>query len=204
MIGMPKNIPLSELKLIIRFYDEGYKQREIKDLVDAERRRLGTYKGKGISTNTISKLSPTSKHRHEFEMKTRRVWGYQETIDRIMRCLRVSETIASKKYTKHIYLSGIAPEDFYDPNQRNLVSIRFNAPSDCKASLYFAFTSEDYIEDDDIDDPNIWTVKTPFNYTDVITGRLPYERVDEWLQEMGGGEYIPIFINTLIYKRIDD
>lgn len=232
MNRIPTNISLRELKFIIELYDKGLKQRirsggrpdkyhpdSIEGRVNRERRRLGI--DKKVSTNTISRLSPKSKHRVKYEADVRSEWSYYEIPKFIGKCLRLSLVKAQDRYLTHILESNIAPFDFFDENQRNLVSIRFGY-QDCKSPLYFAFTSEDYdwMEDhtetykinpitginelivtEPEDHIDLWTVKTPYNYTDVITGRLPLERIQVWLNNMADGEYEPIFVNTLIYKK---
>lgn len=193
-----------DLELVLRLFKQHTKQKEINRLLISDRKSRNVWEGEKDLSNRISRLSPNSKHRIKEERTIRSRVGYKDVVLRIMKCLRVNETIASRKYTDHIYLSGIAPYDFFDPNNRNLVSIRYEAPTDCKAHLYFAFTSEDYDIglDDEATEKDIWTVKTPFTYTDVITGRLSLDRITVWLDKMAD-DYQPIFVNTLIYKRDD-
>lgn len=129
--------------------------------------------------------------------------GYNEVVKKIMNCLRIEETEASKIYTDSICLSGIAPYDFYDVNQRNLKTIRFYAPKACKAMIYIAFISENYddgSEDSEIsyETDDIWTIKTPYVYQQVLIGQVTKKVLESYLTLKSSGEYIPIFINTLI------
>lgn len=72
-IVKPQNIPLHELNAIINGKKEGMTQKEIKQGIDSYRKMSGTYKGKGISTNTISRVLG-KKHSEQAKTSTKKAW----------------------------------------------------------------------------------------------------------------------------------
>jgi len=215
MDRIPKTISLDELNLIVALFKQGYKQRvsanrqpdkmsldSIEGMVNRGRERMGTLETEGyISTNTISKLSPNSKHRRGYESKIRSDWAYFSVPLFIAKCLHCNLSKAEDVYLTHIIESGISPFDFFNPNEVNLAAIRFSVPKACGDHIYIAFTSDDYNDMFELDDDNedIWTVKTFWTYNDVLKGKVTLDAVTTFLTEMACGDYVPVFLNTLVY-----
>jgi len=182
-------------------YDKKLTQREIKNIIDGDRISRGVYEGKGISTNTISRLSPRSKHRRSYENTIRSNWAYYSVPKFIARCLHCNISKAEDVYLTHIIESGISPFDFYDANQRCLAAVRYEHPELCDDDVYIAFTSEDYNEMFELEEDNeeIWTVKTHWVYNDILKGKVTLPAINTFLTEMACGEYTTIFLNTVVH-----
>lgn len=208
----PTNLSMFEFREINRLYNlkgsQKVTQREIKNRIDYDRMRTGTYTGQGISTNTISRLSPKSKHRTAFKNKIVSVWGEWDVSHVIAKCMHRSIGEARDIYFD--YVLPISPFNFYDPNNGNMVAIRIAKPP-CKSQIYIAFTSvgydeiyEIYNEGDPIENEigtkaskdNVWMVKTPFTYLDVLKGKISMEVITNYLNSLNMG-YEWIFINTV-------
>ena len=201
-------------------------QKQINTALIDERKRIGTWKGEKDLSWQISRLSKTSKHRAHDEDKIRTPHAYINVVGFIKKCVRCTEQKAEDIYLGRIIESGISDYNFYDPNQMNLSAIRFDHPKTCKGKLYIAFTSEDY--DDMVDDTtdisyemdeetgeliekitqkepskepasNIWTVKTPFIYQQVLTGQVTKRVLEAYLIEMAN-DYEPIYINCCVIR----
>ena len=72
-IPTPRNIPIHEMKMIIGGRKQGMTHKQIKAGVDASRRMMGTYKGKGISTNTVSRMLGAT-HKESYVKATTLAW----------------------------------------------------------------------------------------------------------------------------------
>lgn len=198
---MINRIPLSELQLIQTLYKANFTQKEIKLKVDSVRHEEGRFTGKGVSTNTISELSPGSKHR---ERRTTAIHDYHSrysVIYNIMHCLG-----CDKKEAERIYKSNVLPlciGRFHQESMYGLVSIRYHAPG-CNQELYFIFTTEDYAESMGLDESHhitdVWTVKTDREYKEILTGELSRSDIQDILAEYADGEYIPELLNVTVRK----
>jgi hypothetical protein len=203
-MGKGQKWDLEDLTFVLRLYKQRTKQREINRLLIADRKSRGVWEGEKDLSNRISRLSPNSKHRSTEERKIRNRVGYDTVTRFIQKCKRCDQTKASEIYTNHIYLSGIAPYDFYDPNNRSMATIRYNVPREgCKAPLYIAFTSDDYDFMDEEDIPDIWTVLSPYTYNQILNGKITVDKLQDYLFELADGEYIPIFLNTVVLVNIE-
>lgn len=212
----PTNITMPEFREINRLYkltgSEKMTQKAIKASIDYDRMRAGTYKGRGISTNTVSRLSPGSKHRTAMVTKTVSAWGEWDVSHFISRCQHCSLREARGIYFNNVL--PISPYNFYDPNNRNMMAIRTGVPSECDAQIYFVISTigyeswlnEDEDEDEDVPEsdtgvketPNLWTFKTPFTYKDVLKGKLPLFAVMKYIDTIVDEAYEYEFVNTLI------
>jgi hypothetical protein len=183
----------------------------IKNRIDYDRMRAGTYEGQGISTNSISQRSPGSIHRTKHITKQISQWGEWNVSHVITRCLHCSLSEARDIYRDCIL--PISPFDFYDPNAGNMVAIRIATPLSCKSKIYIAFTSIGYDEIYEIDNDgdgetpesklgtkaskdNVWMVKTPFTYFDILKGGVTMEVITNYLNNLNMG-YEWVFINTV-------
>ena len=189
---------MKDLNLVLRLFKSHTKQSEINRLLISDRKDRGVWEGEHDLSNRISRLSPNSKHRDKEEKIIRVREGYLNVIRFIMMCRHCAETEASKLYTDRIYTSGIAPHDFILSNNKSMMSIRFETPQECVSQIYFAFTSEDYVQYED-EQEDIWTVKTPYTYMDVLAGRVDLPEIERYLTEMANGKYVPIFLNTVVW-----
>ena len=72
-IPLPRNIPLHEMQMITGGKKQGMTHKEIKTLVDNTRKAIGTYRGKGISTNTVSRMLGKT-HGEAFIKSTELAW----------------------------------------------------------------------------------------------------------------------------------
>ena len=106
-IKIPRNIPLHEKQMIIGGRNQGMTHLQIKQGVDASRRMMGTYKGKGISTNTISRMLGAT-HKESYGKATELAWtiyqrkvrqksAFETTRDRI---LKSGDKEALKRFDK--------------------------------------------------------------------------------------------------------
>lgn len=93
-IKLPRNIPLHEKEMIIGGRKQGMTHAQIKAGVDASRRMMGTYKGQGISTNTVSRMIGIT-HKEAYVKSTELAWeiyhkkvrqksAFESTRDRIV------------------------------------------------------------------------------------------------------------------------
>lgn len=80
-IPLPRNIPLHEMQMIIGGREQGMTHKEIKAGVDASRRMMKTYQGKGISTNTISRMLGKT-HGEAFIKSTELAWDIHRRKER--------------------------------------------------------------------------------------------------------------------------
>lgn len=73
----PTTLPIHEMNMIVGGKAQGMTYKEIKAGVDASRKMSGTYKGKGISTNTVSRLlGPT--HGLKYRKDVTHTWNKYE------------------------------------------------------------------------------------------------------------------------------
>ena len=80
-IKLPRNIPLHEMDMIIGGRKQGMTHAQIKQGIDSARKMIGTYRGQGISTNTISRmLGPT--HKESYQKSTELAWQIWRRKDR--------------------------------------------------------------------------------------------------------------------------
>ena len=195
-------ITIDELHHIEKLYKEQHTQKNIKAIIDLQRHELGTYKGKGISTNTVSQLSPGSKHRDSRTSSIHDYWDKASVILKIMSCMS-----CSKKEANTIFKNRIMPlclSRFHDPaNMSNLISIRYYALA-CNSRLYYIFTTEDYAEtmglDPELHADDVWTVKTDHEYSEILDGSLDFGDIMEELVMEAQYEYSPQLINVCIRK----
>lgn len=93
-IPIPRNIPLHEKQMILGGKAQGLTHTKIKAGVDASRKLMGTFKGQGISTNTISRMLGVT-HKEKFQKGTELAWeiyhkkirqksAFEATRDRIL------------------------------------------------------------------------------------------------------------------------
>lgn len=80
-IPVPRNIPIHEMEMIIGGKKQGMTHTQIKAGVDAARRMMGTYKGKGISTNTISRMVGAT-HKESYIKATKVAWDIHRRKER--------------------------------------------------------------------------------------------------------------------------
>jgi hypothetical protein len=80
-IPLPRNIPIHEMQMIIGGKKRGMTHKEIKSLVDNTRKAIGTYKGKGISTNTVSRMLGKT-HSEAFVKSTELAWDVHRRKER--------------------------------------------------------------------------------------------------------------------------
>lgn len=73
----PKNIPIHEMEMMIGGRESGMTNTEIKTAIDQTRKMRGTYKGQGISTNTVNKMLAPSR-RDSFRKDTIHAWNKYE------------------------------------------------------------------------------------------------------------------------------
>jgi hypothetical protein len=211
----PDILPLEEHREILRLFSlkgsQKVTQKEIKNRIDYDRMRAGTYTGHGISSNSISERSPGSRHRIKHVTKQISRWGEWNVSHVIAKCLHCSLGDARDIYRD--YILPISPFDFYDPNARNMVALRIATPSSCDSKIYIAFTSVGYDEMYEIEDDggetleskmgtkplkdNVWTVKTPFTYSNVLKGKVTMEVITNYLNSLENMDYEWIFVNTV-------
>lgn len=105
IIGKPSQIPVSEMKMIIGGRKAGMTGTKIKSIVDDARRMAGTFKGQGISTNTISRILSPSKDKDKgktFQKTITKAWSkyeaYKEIRDKVKD--KKKYTQFDKAYTK--------------------------------------------------------------------------------------------------------
>ena len=72
-VKVPQNIPMHEYTAITGGRDIGMTHKEIKIAIDQGRKMRGTYKGQGISTNTISRLLGKT-HSEAYSKKITKAW----------------------------------------------------------------------------------------------------------------------------------
>lgn len=80
-IPVPRNIPIHEMEMIIGGRARGMTGTEIKQGVDISRKMRGTYKGKGISTNTISRMLGAT-HKESYRKATELAWDIHRRKER--------------------------------------------------------------------------------------------------------------------------
>jgi hypothetical protein len=80
-IKIPRNIPLHEMQMIIGGKKQGMTHAQIKAGVDASRRMMGTYKGQGISTNTVSRMLGAT-HKESYIKATELAWDIHRRKER--------------------------------------------------------------------------------------------------------------------------
>lgn len=199
-------IPISEMKSILKMYAQHFTQKEIKLAVDGARMAAGTFEGKGISTNTISQLSPGSQHQNRRIESITEYDTKDSVLQVIKRCLKCTMTHARKVYNRNI--KPVCLSRFTDPNNANMMSIRYYAEA-CNSRLYYLMTSVDYgefigYEEDEYDgSDDIWTMKSAHDAIDVYNGSLSYEDIMDEInsQIVGeGGDWEPQLINVCIIK----
>lgn len=198
---MTPRIPISELKLINSLYKAKFTQKEIKLKVDSVRQDEGRYTGKGVSTNTISQLSPASKHR---EKRTTAVYEHHAKygiIQKIMRCMKCSERDAKTIYKRNII--PLCVGRFHDVNNANMVSIRYYALA-CNSKLYYIYTTPDYAETFNLSpkehENDVWTYRSSNEYKEILSGSIGYDEIMEELMLEADGNYSPQLINVCILK----
>ena len=72
-IKPPRNIPMHEMTAILGGRQQGMTHKAIKSYIDQGRKMRGTYRGQGISTNTISRLLGAT-HKVKFKRSTETAW----------------------------------------------------------------------------------------------------------------------------------
>ena len=72
-VKTPRHISMHEMTVIKGARKKGATHKEIKAHIDQDRKFAGTYRGKGISTNTISRLLGKT-HGKEYEKSISKVW----------------------------------------------------------------------------------------------------------------------------------
>ena len=204
------SLPISEeeLNLILKLFKKGTPQRtkvkgkpykqspiSIEGIVNRRREKLGIKEK--ISTNTISQLSPKSKHRQHRETGIRQAATKTGVTQKIMECLKVDQ-----KEANHIYNTRIRPVcgGTSNSNTGGLTSIS-QAYNACNSSLYAAFTTADYaetfgIKPDMTDD--IWMVRTPFEWKEFVSGSIHWHDIERDIMERAQGQYEPILIDIMI------
>lgn len=70
---MPRSIPKFEMDTIIGGRARGMTHKEIKNYIDTGRKMRGTFKGQGISTNTISRLLGAT-HGEQYRKSVNKAW----------------------------------------------------------------------------------------------------------------------------------
>lgn len=96
----PRNIPMHEMTAIIGGRKQGMTGKEIKSYIDQGRRMRGTYKGKGISTNTISRLLGAT-HKKKLREDTEKAWYvYEQKKRQHSELERIAEQIKDPKERK--------------------------------------------------------------------------------------------------------
>lgn len=197
---MAQRILLSELRLIQDLYKSGSTQKDIKSKVDLVRQDEGRYEGKGISTNTISELSPTSKHRLK---RTTAIYDYHDkhsVIEKIMICMDYNKDHATRIYNNNII--PLCSGAFHDPGNNKMVSIRYYPPS-CDSKLYYIFYTEDYQSFDDEAEPedNLWTIRTDHEYMEILNGSLDRHEIEIEMAIIADGKYTPYLSNVCVLKK---
>lgn len=192
------NIPISELHLIQSLYKASFTQKDIKLKVDLVRHKEGRFKGKGISTNTISELSPRSKHVVKRTTAIHEYHTRKGVIQKIMDCMKCKEKEAKSIYKTRI--KPLCPTRFTDESGAGLMSIRYYSLA-CNSELYYMWTSVDYadvfnIEPDETND--IWTYRSGREYKEVCDGSLTLDDIMFELRSEANGEYDPILLNVCI------
>ena len=194
-------ITLEELHHIQKLYTENYKQKEIKLVIDRERQNAGVYTGKGISTNTISQLSPNSKHRDHRTASIHDHWEMGSVLQKIVECMKCDKKDAKKIFNGRILPLTVAR--FHSVSGSGLISIRHYALA-CNSTLYYIFTTEDYAEtmglDPSLHEMDVWTVKTEHTYIEVLNGSLTREDIESELRDIADNEYLPDLVTVCILK----
>lgn len=75
-VALPSNISMNEMTMIQGGFKQGMTQKSIKAVIDSSRKMSG--KREMISTNTISRLSPGSKHHKAMVKGTTKSWDRYE------------------------------------------------------------------------------------------------------------------------------
>ncbi len=98
--SIPRNIPIHEMQAIIGGRKQGMTGTEIKAYVDQGRKMRGTYQGKGISTNTISRMLGAT-HKAKFKESTELAWHiYQKRMSQHSALERTAEQIKDPEERK--------------------------------------------------------------------------------------------------------
>lgn len=94
----PRNLPMHEMEYITGAV--GRTQKQIKAHIDEGRKARGTYKGKGISTNTISRMLGAT-HKVEYAKATEKGWEiYAKRTHQLSALERVADQIEDPKERK--------------------------------------------------------------------------------------------------------
>ena len=72
-IKPPRNVPMHEMTAILGGRKQGMTHKAIKTYIDQGRKMRGTYRGQGISTNTISRLLGAT-HKVKFKRSIETAW----------------------------------------------------------------------------------------------------------------------------------
>jgi len=98
--AIPRNIPMHEMQMIIGGREQGMTQKAIKQVIDQTRQMRGTYTGKGISTNTISRMLGAT-HKAAFKQATKEAWRiYAKRTSQHSQIERVADQIKDPKERK--------------------------------------------------------------------------------------------------------
>ena len=198
---MAQRITIEELKLIENSYNQGYKRSDIKLVVDRERQRLGTYVGKGVSTNTISQLKPRGKHYERRASAIHEYWEKDAIIHKIMNCMSCNAKEANSIYNTRV--KPLCKGRFMQAGNNNMLSIRYYALA-CNSTIYLIFSTPDYAEtmglDPSLHEDDVWTVKTNLEYMDIIDGSVGYNDIMTELYMYADGEYEPQLLNVCVLK----
>lgn len=93
--AIPRNLPMHEMQYIIGAV--GRTQKEIKAYIDEGRRARGTYRGQGISTNTISRMLGAT-HKVAFKKSTEKAWEiYHKRVAQRSQLEKVADQIKDRK-----------------------------------------------------------------------------------------------------------
>lgn len=205
---MALSISVSELNLIVKLFKDKTKQRtmikgkpyklspiSIEGIINRRRQESGIKEK--ISTNTISQLSPTSKHRDRRETSIRQASATKSVTQKIIDCLKVDQKEANRIYRNRILPSCSGTRN---TNASGLTSISQLALA-CNSHLYIAFTTEDYAEVmgiDPEDTDNIWMIETSFEWQEFVSGEITKEDLEFELIMNADGEYVPIMVDIMV------
>lgn len=206
------SLPISEPELnqILALFKSNTKQRttvkgepyklspiSIEGIINRQREKAGIKEK--ISTNTISQLSPKSKHRSRRETSIRQATSKMSVTQKIMHCLGVGQSEANRIYRYTILPACSGTRNM---NASGLSSISQFAAA-CNSHLYLAFTTENYAEVmgiDPEDTDNIWMVETNYEWKDFISGEITVDDLEFELMQYAQGEYSPIMIDIMVGK----
>jgi len=125
--AIPRSIPMHEMQYIIGA--TGRTQKQIKEYIDEGRKARGTYKGKGISTNTISRMLGAT-HKVSFRKSTEKKWRiYAKRVAQHSQIEKVADQIKDPKERKRFMKFARQQTERQHGNQYNL-QVGYNAETD--------------------------------------------------------------------------